>query len=102
MRETLKIGESFEGLVPSKQRQLDGTYDYVLDPDGGVTSVFQCSTVINIIKRPKDEANAAQLVKDLLAKTSNNQNVVDGKLYRVDNLKIGCLFDPDYFYIVES
>ena len=102
MSETLKVGDPFENWLPTKQKQPDGTYDYVADPAGGLLSVPQNVTVIEIIPRPEDEKEAAQIVKDLMDRTSRNQNVVDGKLYRADNQEIGHLFDPNSLYVVES
>lgn len=102
MGETLKVGDPFENWLPTKQRQADGTYDYVTDPAGGLLSVPQNVTVIEIIPRPEDEKEAALIVKDLMDKISRNQNVVDGRLYRADNQKIGHLFDPNSLYVVES
>ena len=101
MGETLKVGGSFDNLVPAKLRQPDGTYGYILGPDG-IVSTPQRSTVMRIVERPEDEAEATQLVKNLLGKISINQNVVDGKLFHTDNPIIGHLFDPNYFYIIET
>ena len=102
MGETLKVGDPFENWLPTKQRQPDGTYDYVADPAGELLSAPQNVTVIEIIPRPEDEREAARIARDLMDRISRNQNVIDGKLYRADNQEIGHLFDPNCFYIVES
>ena len=101
MGETIKVGQSFDHFVSAKREQPDGTWSYVSHPAGGLLMYPESVTVIEIIPRPKNEREIPEFILRLMKRITDNQNVIDGKLYHSDH-PAGKFFDPHSVYIVET